>query len=158
MKFESPLRCRIAAGVSFLVALISAPAIASEAVSVRNAWVRASAPGQTTTAAYLELTSRRDARLVAVQTAAAGRTELHTMRFDGDVMRMRPVSSVELPAGATVRLAPGGLHVMMMDLKRPLAAGDRVELVLVIETGGEKTVIRTEAEVRAGAAKASHHH
>lgn len=158
MKFESPLRRWIVAGLLFPAALISPPAIASDAISVSHAWVRASVPGQTTTAAYMELVSRRDARLVTVQSPAAGRTELHTMRMDGDVMRMRPVKSIELPAGTTVKLVPGGLHVMMMDLTRPLKAGDRVDLVLVIEAGGEKTTVRTEAEVRTGPPRASHHH
>jgi copper(I)-binding protein len=158
VKFESPLWHRLAAGLLLLAVLPIASAIASDAVSVTHAWVRASVPGQSTTAAYMELASRRDARLVAVQTPAAGRTELHTMRMDGDVMRMRPVRSIELPAGTTVKLAPGGLHVMMMDLKQPLKAGDKIDLVLVIEAGGEKTTVRTEAEVRTGPPQASHHH
>lgn len=80
-------------------------------------------------------------RLVSARTDAAARVELHTMRTDGDVMRMREVPAIELPAGQEVQLRHGqGHHLMLIDLKQPLVVGDRFDLTLVFEKAGEKTV------------------
>jgi copper(I)-binding protein len=79
-------------------------------------------------------------RLVAVRTPAAAKAELHSMKMDGDVMRMREVESVEVPAGLTVTLAPGGLHVMLIGPKRALAKGDTVVAILQFEKAGEVSV------------------
>jgi periplasmic copper chaperone A len=147
---------------SAALALLCAPGAASEAeaVIVKEAWVRATAPGQKAAAAYMELTSVRAAALVAAESPAAGRAELHSMSLAGGVMKMRPVQSIELPAGKTVGLAPGGLHVMLFDVKRPLKAGDRVPIVLaILQADGTRAAIRVEADVRAiGERKAGHRH
>jgi copper(I)-binding protein len=76
--------------------------------------------------------------------------ELHSMTLDGGVMRMRALPRIELPAGKTVNLAPNGLHLMLIDLKRPLKAGDKLPLVLSVQTSGTSvTTLNVEAEVRA---------
>jgi hypothetical protein len=86
----------------------------------------------------------------------AERVELHSMQMQGDVMRMRQVDAIELPAGATVELAPGGLHLMLMGLKSPLKAGERLPLVLRFEKAGElKTELVVGNPAMPGAAAAS---
>lgn len=126
----------------------------AQSVKVANAWVRAPAPGQKTAGAYLELTSERNAALVAAGSSVAERVELHSMSMEGGVMRMRALPRIELPAGQAIRLAPGGLHLMLIDLKQALKPGDRVQLVLSVQPSGASsgtslTTITLEAEVRA---------
>jgi len=142
-----------------LAALLAASAAAAEAVSVKEAWVRATAPGQKVAGAYLELTSRADAALIAAASPAAARVELHTMAMEGGVMRMRPVRRVALPAGKWVKLAPGGLHLMLVDLQRPLNEGDRVPLALTIEQAdGSRATVSVQAAVRGLAGAKTHSH
>lgn len=137
--------------------VLAVPVAAGEvesSVKVANAWVRAPAPGQKTAGAYVELTSGRDAALVAAGSPAAARVEMHSSSVEGGVMRMRALSRVDLPAGQTVRLAPGGNHLMLVDLKRPLKPGDIVALTLSVQPSGATagtslTTVNVEAEVRA---------
>lgn len=142
-----------------VAAAVVAPAAEAQSVKVANAWVRATAPGQKTAGAYVELTSETDAGLVAAGSPLAGRAELHSMTMDGGVMRMRALPRIELPAGRTVKLAPGTLHVMLMDLKQPLKPGDKVPLVLSVQSSGTSlTTLNIEAEVRATAVVEHHKH
>jgi hypothetical protein len=100
-------------------------------VDVQGAWVRATVPGQSGTGGFMSLRSPAAAlQLVGFSTPVAGTAELHEMAMDGNVMRMRPVEGLDLPAGQTVELKPGGHHLMLMALKRPLTAGSTVPLVL----------------------------
>ena len=99
-------------------------------VRASNAWVRATVPGQAVGAAYLELQSRDGAVLVGVRSPVAAAVSLHAMSEAGGVMRMRELPRLELPAGESVRLRPGGLHLMLENLRRPLAGGETVPLVL----------------------------
>ena len=132
---------------------------AAQAVTIKNAWVRAPVAGQKTAGAYLELTSASHAALVDAESPAAGSVELHTMSVDDGVMRMRRVERIDLPARKVVTLAPGGLHLMLIGLKQPLKVGDKVPLALAIETQrGVRTVHKLEAEVRAPGATGSHQH
>ena len=90
-------------------------------VDVKNAWVRTAVPGQSATGAFLTITHKEGARLVRGTSPVAGVTEIHEMTMEGDVMKMRAVADgVELPAGKAVELAPGGYHLMLMDLKAAL--------------------------------------
>jgi copper(I)-binding protein len=132
---------------------------AATGVKVENAWARATAPGQKTGSVYVDLTSGSDAALVAAGSPLAERAELHSMSTEGGVMRMRALPRVELPAGRTVKLAPGGMHVMLVDLKQPLKPGDKVPLILSVQSSGSAlTTLKIEAEVRAeGGAKAHKH-
>jgi copper(I)-binding protein len=116
-------------------ALAQAPQIRADA-----AWARATAPGQSVGAAYATLTSPVPDRLVAVETPLTPHAGLHTMTMDGSVMRMRPVDGVALPAGQPIALAPGGTHIMLMDLKAPLKAGQRFPLTLRFERAAPLTV------------------
>jgi copper(I)-binding protein len=154
MKFA---RTACTMGVLALVLAVT-PLAAAQSVKVANAWVRAPAPGQKTAAVYVDLTSGEHAALVAVGSPAAERAELHSMSTDGGVMRMRAQPKIELPAGQTVKLAPGGKHVMLVELKRPLKAGDKVPLVLSVQSGGMSlTTLKIEAEVRAPGAEPHQH-
>lgn len=124
--------------------------LAAEAVSVTNPWVRATVPGQRVAAAYLEITAKSAAVLVGVDSPVARKAELHTMTMDGGVMKMRPVAAVELPANQRISLKPGGYHVMLVDIRRELKAGERVPLKLVVrDAKGVKSTLEVEAEVRA---------
>lgn len=111
------------------LALASATALA-QPVQVGNAWMRPTVPGQQSTGAYMSLTAPKSLTLVGVSTPAAGIAEVHEMKMDGDVMKMREIPALALPAGKTVNLQPGGLHVMLMDLKQPVAKDTRVPMTL----------------------------
>lgn len=99
-------------------------------VDVSQAWVRTTVPGQQSTGAYMALKAPTALTLVSVSTPAAGIVEVHEMKMDGDIMRMREVPQLVLPAGQTVELKPGGLHVMLMDLKQPFAKDAKVPFTL----------------------------
>ena len=99
-------------------------------VKVSNAWVRTTVAGQQSTGAFMALTAPTTMTLVSVSTPAAGIVEVHEMKMDGDIMRMREVPQLQLPAGKTVALKPGGLHVMLMDLKQPFAKDAQVPFTL----------------------------
>lgn len=117
-----------------VAALICLPASAqTAAVKVEGAWARASVQGQKATGAFMRLTAKDGARLVRAESPAAGITEVHEMKMDGDIMRMRAVAALDLPAGKTVELKPGGYHVMLLDLKAPLAKDTSVPLTLVFQ-------------------------
>lgn len=140
-----------------IFALLIASANAAEIV-VQNAWVRATAPGTTTAAVYMDLTSPSDAALVSVTSTAAQSAELHETRVEGGVMKMRPVARVPLPARQVVRIAPGGLHVMLTGMKQPLKAGERVPVVLTVEGPTGRQQVSTQAIVRpAASAPATDH-
>lgn len=154
---ETQRICRVAA--LLLLFLVYSAAAAAQAVVAKNAWARATAPGQATAAVYLEIVSSRDAALVGAATPLAKAAEIHATRTAGGVMKMRPVARVDLPAGKTVRLAPGGLHIMLVGLKQPLRENDRVPVELTVEsTGGSSAIVTIEAEVRPIGAGAHHAH
>ena len=153
------LRSVIAILLTLAAAVPCGAASASEPVHVANAWIRATAPGQQAAGAYFDLTSSVAAALVAAESPAAGKAELHTMTMDDGVMRMRALDKVELPAQRTIRFAPGGLHVMLTGITKPLRPGDRVPLMLTVQTaGGVKSTLKVVAEVRAAEGAKPHHH
>ncbi|BDI06398.1 copper chaperone PCu(A)C [Sphaerotilus microaerophilus] len=124
-----------------LIAATAALALCGAAqaeVTAKDAWVRATVAQQKATGLFVQLTSSTDARLVAVGSPAAGVVELHEMAMEGNVMKMRAVPGLDLPAGKTVELKPGGYHVMLMDLKQPIKDGDLVEVTLTIEGKDKK--------------------
>lgn len=117
---------------------ITSTAWAQTSVKVEDAWVRGTVASQKATGAFMRLTASANARLVAAQSPAAGVVEIHEMAMEKDVMKMRAVPGLELSAGKTVELKPGGYHVMLMDLKQPLKAGERVAITLVFEDAAKK--------------------
>ena len=152
--------CRTHAVVAALLSILSSgAALAADAVSVSNPWLRASVPGQSVAGAYMDITAKARAALIAVESPVAGKAELHTMTMEGGVMKMRPLEKLELPANKTVNLKPGGYHVMLIDIKRELKAGERVPLTLTLQDQkGAKSTLHLDAEVRAAAAAGHMHH
>ena len=161
-KFRMQIRKNIRGARALVAAIVlvsSAAASAAELVSVRNAWVRATVPGQGVAGAYMEITATAPAVLLAVESPLARKTGLHTMAMDAGVMKMRPVVRIELPAHQTVSLKPGGYHVMLIDIKRELKPGERVPLELTLRTRqGVKSTLQIEAEVRAVTGATVGHH
>ena len=130
--------CALAASVTCSFGQISQETGSASAVSthkvvpvqVGGAWVRATVPGQQGSGAFMSLTSKVATRLVGVSSPAAGIAELHEMKMEGDIMKMRPVAGLDLPAGKTVALKSGGYHLMLMDLKQTLVKGSSVPMTL----------------------------
>jgi periplasmic copper chaperone A len=121
----------------------------ADGLSVSGAWTRATAPGQTVAGVYLDIESSVAARLVGVSSPAADSAELHLMSMDGGTMRMRAVDEIELPAGKTVSLKPGGYHVMLFGLKGGLKAGEAVPFTLrVVDAKGASHEVEMNAKVR----------
>lgn len=152
---------RLQWAVAFVGVLLAGHAFAQ--VDVKDAWARATVQGQTATGAFMTLTSKEGARLLGAASAAAGVVEVHEMAMEGNVMRMRAVKSIDLPAGRAVEFKPGGFHVMLMDLKRPLAAGDKITLDLRIELADKRlvtqpVVVDVTAAKPASSASSSHKH
>mgnify|MGYP006176569659 CR=1 FL=1 len=133
-----------------LLALSASVAWAQSTITVQEPWVRATVGQQTATGAFMRLTAPADSRVLQVQSPLAGVVEIHEMKMEGDVMRMRAVSALPLPAGQAVELKPGGYHVMLMDLKAPVKAGDVVPLTLTVEDkDGRRSVLEDKAAARA---------
>ncbi|MBX3631554.1 MAG: copper chaperone PCu(A)C [Simplicispira sp.] len=116
-------------------ALIAGNAHAQSAApaAVEGAWARASVQGQSASGAFMRITAQEPLQLLRAETPAAGHAEVHEMKMDGGVMKMRALSALDLPAGQAVELKPGGYHIMLMDLKAPLAKGAQLPLTLVFK-------------------------
>jgi periplasmic copper chaperone A len=131
-----------------LGAAVSIPATAQ--TTVKDPWVRGTVAQQKVTGAFMQITSVQGGKLLSVSTPVAGMVEIHEMKMEGTLMKMAAVDKVELPAGKTVELKAGSFHVMLMDLKQPLKAGDTVPLTLVVEgKDGKRETLEVNAPVKA---------
>ena len=119
-------------------------------VEVSDAWVRATGQGQKATGVFMNLTAKKATRLVGVKADLTSSAEVHEMKMDKDVMTMQAVKALDLPAGQTVALKPGSYHVMLMDLKAPVAEDSHVVLTLLFE---DAAGVKTQKEVKAVAKK-----
>jgi copper(I)-binding protein len=144
----TPLRLTGAALAALAIAL---PAFAQ--VTVTDPWVRGTVAGQMATGAFMKLQSAKDAKLVEAASPVAGVVEIHEMAMENNVMRMRAVKALDLPAGRTVELTPGGYHVMLMDLKQQVKDGEVVPVTLVVESAGKRETIEVKATARAPSAR-----
>ena len=143
--------------LSLCLAMTASMAMASAAdIAVEAPWARAAPAAARTGAVYMTLVNRGDGadRLLAATSPLAGKAELHTHVNDQGVMRMRPVTAIELPPGATVALNPNGLHIMLLDLKGTLTEGTTLSVSLRFEKGG---TIEVSVPVRRTAAPAAGH-
>ncbi len=120
------------------LALLSMAGSAWSQVAVSDAWVRATVPGQQATGMFANLTATQDSKLVGGSSPVAGTVEVHEMKMEGDVMKMRAIASLPLPAGQAVALKPGSYHLMLMGLKKPLPDGSTVPVKLVVEDAQKK--------------------
>lgn len=110
-------------------------------IAIAHPYARATVPGQPTGGAYLRLENNGNSdKLMAVKAAVSQSIEMHTASMDGDVMRMRQVDAIDVPAHKTVVLQPGGVHIMLVGLKAPLKEGDSFPMTLKFEKAGEVTV------------------
>jgi len=123
-----------------LSALLVGAAAAQSAPRVEDPWARPTVAGQAAGGGFLKITSATADRLIAASAPVSKTVELHTMQMEGDVMRMRQVPAIDLPAGQTVELKPGGLHVMFIGLNQPLQEGASFPLTLRFEKAGEVKV------------------
>ncbi|HUL95903.1 MAG TPA: copper chaperone PCu(A)C [Usitatibacter sp.] len=122
---------------------------ANAAVTATDAWVRGTVPAQKTTGAFVTLQSSEEAKLVGVSTPLAKSAEIHESSESQGVVHMHAIEAIRLPAGQRVELKPGGFHVMLVDLSRPLGEGDQVPLTFTIEDAhGKRTQIELRAPVR----------
>ena len=134
---------------ALLLALAGTVASAQAAPKVEDAWARPTVSGQAGGGGFLKITSPTADRLVAATAPVSKTVELHTMQMDGNVMRMRQVPAIDIPAGQTVELKPGGLHVMFIGLTQTLKDGATFPLKLRFEKAGEVEVevkVRTQAQ------------
>ena len=118
---------------TLLAGAVQAQNAAPAPVAVEGAWARASVQGQMASGAFMRLTAPEASRLVRAESPVAGVVEVHEMKMEGNVMKMRALPGLDLPAGQAVELKPGGYHVMLMDLTAPLAKGASVPLTLVFQ-------------------------
>jgi hypothetical protein len=133
----------------FLVSLLCVATSAAFAqVTVKDPWLRATVPQQKATGVFLQITSAKDARLVEARSPVANVVELHEMAMVDNVMKMRAISGLALPAGRVVELKPGGYHVMLIDLKQQIKDGDVVPVTLIVEDKDKK---RETIEIKAQA-------
>ena len=130
-------------------ALVLAATAAHAQVTVDKPWVRTTVAQQTTSAAYLTITSAQGGKLVDASSPVATSVEVHEMKMDGDLMKMRSVDALPLPAGKPVEMKPNGFHMMLMGLKAPLKAGDVVPIKLVVEDAkGKRQAVDVKAVAR----------
>jgi copper(I)-binding protein len=133
----------------FFTLLLAAALPAFAQVTVSQPWVRATVPQQHATGAFMTLTSSGGARLVGASSPLAGAVEVHEMKMVDDIMRMRQIDGLPLPAGQAVTLTPGGYHLMLLELKRVMKDGDKVPLTLELEDANHvRSSITVEAPVR----------
>ena len=136
--------------VTALGLTLLAQAALAQAVVVKNAWARATVQGQMASGAFMSLSSATGARLKSVSSPVAGVAQVHAMRMEGDVMKMQALENgLELPAGKTVELKPGGYHVMLMDLKLPLKKDSTIPVTLVfVDAKGVESKTELKVPVR----------
>lgn len=118
----------------------------AQTVEVKDAWARATVQGQKASGAFMTLTAKAGTTLVNVSSSVAGVAEVHEMKMDGEVMKMRALhTGLVLPAGKAVELKPGGYHVMLMDLKLPLQKDTTIPLTLTFK---DAKGVQTQTEVK----------
>lgn len=127
--------------------------VASQAqVVVENPWVRATVPNQQATGAFFRMTSKQDATLVSARSDIAGVVEVHEMKMEQGIMKMRPVENLRFQAGQTIEFKSGGYHLMLMDLKKQVKSGSEVQISLVFEGAqGQRETVYVHAPVRISA-------
>ncbi len=149
------------AAISLTLALWAGAAFAHDyklgTLEIGHPWTRATPPTAPAAGGYLTIVNKGTApdRLIALRSAVSDKTEIHEMRMDGNVIRMRELEKgLEIPPGATVELKPGGFHLMFMGLKAPLKQATQVTVTLVFEKAGS---IDVELTVEAMGATHSRH-
>ena len=142
-----------------LLSLLGLSLHVSAQTVVDDAWVRATVVGQPASGAFMHITADRDSKLVEVKSPVAKTVQIHESTMKNDVMSMKPVTSVALPAGKTIAIEPEGYHVMLIDLVGKIKEGDDVPLTLIVEDAkGVKESIDVTAKARALNSMPMHDH
>lgn len=145
-----------------MTSLLTMAAVTSayaDEVKVKDAWSRATAPGQDSAMVQLVITSKKAAKLVGVACKDATTAELHSMVMEGDLMKMRQVDSIDLPAGKAVDLGEAGYHLMLLGLKKPLEAGKKTNCEMIVRgADGKDTKVQVIAKIKPLAESAHHEH
>ena len=158
--FQLQIQAMAAVVLLAAIAMISpVKAQSGDSLRIADAYVRSSGSTAQAAAAFMTLQNASTGadRLLAASTSVAGAVELHTVIKEGEVMRMRAVTAIDVPAGQTVTLQPGGLHVMLMDLRRPLTPGESIDVTLVFEKAGRRIVSMPVRALTPGGAPAHKH-
>jgi len=141
--FRIPLRLFLLTCLFLALPLL---AMEQQGIEISSAWARATLASQKSTAAYLNIRSANEARLVGVE-SPLGDAELHTTKIIDGIMRMREIPFLDLPADKQIELRPGGHHIMLMQLKTQLVPGLNAPLILIIESEGRQQRVHVKAEV-----------
>jgi periplasmic copper chaperone A len=152
IKFIATQSINITTIAIFAMVFISFQAVAKNNIAdvvIKDVWIRTSVPGQKATGAFMAITAKANLKLVGVSSPVAGVAEVHEMKMEGDIMRMRAVAGgLDLPAGKAVELKPGGYHVMLMDLKAALPKDSVIALTLVFKDAkGEESMLELKVPV-----------
>jgi periplasmic copper chaperone A len=121
-----------------LFSLFLLTACSQGGIDISDAWARASIPGQSVGAAYMTITSQQDSALVYVETESAGSVQIHSMTMENGVMKMRMLEELALKAHQPEKLAPGGFHLMLFDLPKPLQAGEQIKFRMCFKDSAGK--------------------
>lgn len=143
--------------VAIAALLCAAQAWAGD-ITISGAWTRTTAPGQESAAMQFSITSKKEALLVAISSPVAGDVEMHSMTHDNGVMKMHAIESLPLPAGKAVDLGASGNHIMLLNLKKPLKAGESVPFTVTVQFADkQKVTVKAKAEVKSLTASHDEH-
>lgn len=134
--------------LTMLVSMLLACSKQAPEINITDNWVRATAEGQDVGAAYMTITSASDTSLVKVESSASDSIEIHSMSMENGVMKMRMLEQLDLKAKTPNKLAPGGFHLMLFDLKNPLKAGETVSFSLHFKNEvGKETLVTISSPI-----------
>ncbi len=136
-----------------LASILLSPLVqANMTINIEDAYARATPPKVTTSLIFAEITnsSKEDRFIVSAHSQAAGKVELHDVITDGEVMKMRQIKQIKIPAMQTTKLKPGGLHIMLLNLKQPLKENNNIAVTLTFANGEQKTLTVPVKKVMAG--------
>jgi len=126
---------------NFVLAQTVTKTVTTNAIKIEDAYIRATVPGQQVAGGFMKIENKGVAdQLISASSPVAAEVQLHEMAMDGNVMKMRQVKDISVPAGGAVELKPGGLHLMFMNIKAPLTAGETIPVKLKFAKAGEVEV------------------
>ena len=159
MKHNTLLTALLLAVMTFgLTSMTQAQNAKVGSMQIENAYTRATVPGQQVAGGFMKIENKGNGadQLVSASSPVAGEMQLHTMAMDGNVMRMREVKTIDVPANGSVELKPGGLHLMFMDIKTPLKAGEAVPVTLKFQKAGEVEIKVPVRDISGGSSHMKH--
>ncbi len=142
----------------YALSVMATAANGQDFVTIKDAWVRPTNPGQEVGAAYMTFLSAQDATLIRLESDVTKSVEIHNMSMENGVMKMRMMETLPLVAGKPYNLAPGGFHLMLFDLKKPLNIGTQVRFTLTFKSKNkhefkQKINVMVQSSAKAYAAK-----